>query len=301
MLNHRTSVVPNEVRNGYALLSLDSFLSLDRAARRLATRPIRVRRAQDMLDHHSDRQLWGALNYMSSSVCLDLRRLTDDVAEHYAEILVIDLANRVKLSDFRAARRPEIDWQKIPDDRIFEFIVMHEVGHALDNFRLDFAGKYDETVRKAAHICNEVLADRYAWKVMFPNRPLPTSPERTCTPSQIRQWKRVLQEAQIRRGKVLSRAKLSEDPCTFVPAEFFDKPIAWPSHGSLSAAGASYLAALRRARTDRRNAQRRWWRKQAKKMAGAWLDFGRHQSKRVLAALKRGNLPIHIELRESQS
>lgn len=189
------------VVGGYALLSPDLFLMLDRRARSLASRPIRVRSARDMIDDDTGRQLWGSLNFFATSVCTDLRLLADDSATHYTEIGVIDLANKVRLADFRASRRPEINWREIPDDRVIEYIVMHEIGHAVDNFYVDICAKHDEEVRGALYICNEVLADRFAWKSLFPGVPLPIDPERTVSPRRLKAMFRLLKAENIKRGK----------------------------------------------------------------------------------------------------
>lgn len=92
--------------------------------------------------------------------------------------IAIKLAASVKTSALRGAQRPEIDWSALDDGEIYPFIVNHEIGHHIDNFKhWDIILMPDLELRdqcqKVFYRVNEMLADRYAWEQIRPGEPLP--------------------------------------------------------------------------------------------------------------------------------
>ena len=265
------TIPANPVKSGQAVLTPDLFLALDRRARRLAKRPIRIRTARDMVDP-TGRQLWGRMSRIPDLICTDLRKLTDrsprDLA--FREMGLIDLAAAIPLVNFRAARRPEIDWCQVPDMRVIEFVAMHEIGHACDNYDLlaplrnrdGWTRDHDQ----ALCIINEVLADRFAWAALFPHKPIPIASQRTVTAEQVDEWTVLLEGHGLRRQAVSKRVNLPASPTQFVPLDHVRKRVPWCTSSAPSSNASEYIDALAKARRDYRNGQKRAWRKQAAEM-----------------------------------
>lgn len=128
---------------------------------------------------------WGVYDIWALSACRNALAPAD--VRSFDEVAMISLADRINLRVFRACARPELDWSAIPDERVYEFIVWHEIGHRRDNFdMLDFmvhptysephARKYWHGAMRRA---NEVLADRFAWEKCFPGQPMAISEKRS--------------------------------------------------------------------------------------------------------------------------
>ena len=301
-----TRTIPaNPIKAGHAVLTPDLFLALDKKARQMAKRSICVQ-SPAQLRGDSTRQLWGSLGVMADSLCVDLALLADPktLRNKYTEMSLIYLTTSVRIADFRAARRPEIDWSVVPDERILEFVAMHEVGHACDNFdhmaqlfQEELRG--DKEIARALHCCNEVLADRFAWNAMFPGRPMPIGPERTVNAEQIEAWMRLLENSGVKRGHRFShRQRYPLEPTTFVPLDHLKKSIPWRSldRELMSGDARAYFGALRRARVDERADQRRYWKKLSSEMVEAWQEFGRSPSKRGLDNIRTGFTPARRRL-----
>lgn len=108
----------------------------------------------------------------------------------YDEVSMITLADRINVNSFRACQRPELDWSAVPDEKIYEFVVWHEIGHRRDNFdMLDFMMNPKHSAMdnadpkrywyRAMRRVNEVLADRFAWNKLFPGQSMPIASGRT--------------------------------------------------------------------------------------------------------------------------
>lgn len=124
-------------------------------------------------------ELWALPAYRNALAPADVRR--------FDEVAMISLADRINLDVFKACARPELDWGAVPDERVYEFIVWHEIGHKRDNFSMiDFmvhpAYRTTDSLKYwhgAILRANEVLADRFAWEKIFPGRPMAIAPART--------------------------------------------------------------------------------------------------------------------------
>ncbi|WP_070087287.1 hypothetical protein [Pseudomonas sp. NBRC 111122] len=96
----------------------------------------------------------------------------------YDERIVIRLATSINAAALRSATRPELDWASLEDDEIYSFILHHEIGHHVDNYRgWDLFEISDLEARNQCHRVlgrvNEMLADRYAWAQIRPGEPVP--------------------------------------------------------------------------------------------------------------------------------
>ena len=135
---------------------------------------------------------WGRTGGLVEGVYRDLKKpiLT------CFETTLIDIAPRLPVSTFWATRRPEIDWSAVPRDKVWEFLVWHEIGHLYDNFNFfgvflakDHLSEADRNERfKAVNCINEVLADRYAWAKICPDVSLPIGASRTVSADYVEQW-----------------------------------------------------------------------------------------------------------------
>lgn len=96
----------------------------------------------------------------------------------YDERIVIRLATSINAAALRSATRPELDWASLEDDEIYSFILHHEIGHHVDNYRgWALFEISDLEARNQCHRVlgrvNEMLADRYAWGQIRPGEPVP--------------------------------------------------------------------------------------------------------------------------------
>lgn len=122
---------------------------------------------------------WGKVEPLAQGLYEDLR----DPSKGMLEQSLISVTNRINVNHFWLAKRPELDLSGIPRERIFEWVVYHEIGHLLHNYSvmdvyLNSADDICSDLRRwmwRASVVNEVLADRFAWETMFPGRQLPKS------------------------------------------------------------------------------------------------------------------------------
>ena len=122
---------------------------------------------------YSDKGCWGLTSPMLEGAISD----TNYPASTMIEASAISLADRVNLQAFQSANRPEIDWRAIPPDRVYEFLLWHEIGHLRENFCVfELLQQKRPGIVAIAYKVNEVLADRYAWRKLFPNHALPMRP-----------------------------------------------------------------------------------------------------------------------------
>jgi len=130
------------------------------------------REAGSILSVHKfrDKGCWGLMSWMVAGAVID----TTNPASKRIEASWISLADRINLNAFHAAYRPEIDWSAVPASRVYEFLLWHEIGHQLENFFVfDLLKAQDPSIPGKVQMINEVLADRFAWRQLFPDQPLP--------------------------------------------------------------------------------------------------------------------------------
>lgn len=119
-------------------------------------------------------ECWGLYNCWAQPI------VRDAAADHhsYDERIVIKLATSINAAVLRSATRPELDWAALEDDEIYSFVLHHEIGHHIDNFKgWDIFAIQDLEVRDQCHRVlnrvNEMLADRYAWAQVRPGEAVP--------------------------------------------------------------------------------------------------------------------------------
>lgn len=250
--------------SGVALLTPEVFLALDMRARAICGMSVAVRAQQEM-GHN-----WGRIDMMAQEVIIDLGGLRDRRAAqyHYDEIGLIEISPQVPVAKMHAVHRPELDWSKVPADRMFEFIVMHEVGHTQNNFEPGeraFSRSFpaaDKEWCRAYWMVAEAIADRYAWNALFPEVPLPVDPERLVSSDYLNEWMARLPEHLRRTTRSGSR---EQDPSKWVPTAHVRKGIPWAPEvaRALRTNSPDWLVNLRRARIDERNMRRREDRRRA--------------------------------------
>lgn len=118
----------------------------------------------------SEMRGWGAYNPLALGVWENAASSQSVLHEH----ATISIANRINLRQFRASKRPEIDWFAIPNELVFKFVFWHEMGHRLYNFcPFNAIVRAGSNIYPKVRLANEVLADRYAWKSLFSEKALP--------------------------------------------------------------------------------------------------------------------------------
>lgn len=150
---------------GDAIIAPSLFRELDAICKRLAGRPLRIYA-------RSESPLFGRCQFVASTVCSDAESLSSG-SPKWSEDGLIEVAAEIRIAKWNAAARPEIDLAHVPSDRIHEFVVLHEIGHKLDNYSHYEAQRLRPDEWPAISELNEVLADRFAWALMFPGVPLP--------------------------------------------------------------------------------------------------------------------------------
>ena len=139
----------------------------------MAGRPIRILTAEEMKGDFAHVK---GIKGMCSCVYRDVNEVQNGLGP-LAELAVIDLANKIDVEAFYRCPRPKMDWRAIPEILISDFLVQHEVGHC----RMDPCLVFDmpreiERSRELYTLCMQTLemrAERYAWKALFPERPVP--------------------------------------------------------------------------------------------------------------------------------
>ncbi len=121
---------------------------------------------------------FGMFDPCSKSVCID----ASQEQWRWDERSSIELSTTVNTELLRSIQRPEMDWSVLEDHEIYPFIVAHELGHWIDNFRIwDMWGIPDSETRqkceKSTYMINEVLADRFAWAQIRPGQLVPLCEE----------------------------------------------------------------------------------------------------------------------------
>lgn len=130
-------------------------------------------------------------NFGTFEPCAKLMCLDASVDQpEWDERAHVDLSTTIDTRLLRSARRPELDWTKLDDAEIYEFVVQHELGHWIDNFRIwDAWNIEDLEVRRrcesSMYMINEVLADRYAWEQIRPGETVPLGEEGKCRQEEV--------------------------------------------------------------------------------------------------------------------
>lgn len=235
---------------------------VDTLAKRLAGCAIQVLLA-DEIDGN-----WGVFSWMADTVCLNTRGLVRDGGPHnFRETAWIGLAPSVDYARFRECSRPELDWSHVPRERVYDFIVLHEIGHCVDNFE-----PFDLAKKQAAlpdgdrrlwgrhfTLVNEVLADRFAWCALFPGTPLPIDPRRTLAPIGISTWLATF-GGTLRRGMGAGRKPMPTAAHLCVPTQHLKHGIPWAPEVArrIERRKPRWLVDLDFARSDYRARQLRW-------------------------------------------
>jgi len=98
-----------------------------------------------------------------------------------SDAAVVQIANYIDVDEFQSSQRPELDYCKVEINQIYPLIVYHELGHILENYLMWHVHVAAESPRsllpKVARTLNEVLADRFAWRQLYPMVPLPKHSE----------------------------------------------------------------------------------------------------------------------------
>jgi len=221
-------------------LTPELFRELDILARREGGKPLKVVDWRKMEGAFAQQSVWAAPLYV------DINK------PHLTEKGVIEIANQIDTDKFYSTKRPELDWRAIPKEQIYRFLVLHEIGHIkcginlVDLFKFFPLLGYEfiqteeglwmewpprevrlRAIRKRnmAIMASELLADRYAWTHLFPDKDLP-----------IRKGTKTLRkriEAFIRRHSRFFPSEprkpnpLPIDPTKFVPREHVEQGIPW--------------------------------------------------------------------------
>ncbi len=87
----------------------------------------------------------------------------------------IKVSNRIDTEKFGQTRTAEIDFGAIPRDDIYKFLVFHEISHKLFDFCEWLLPVFRNGIaeRNRFYAVNQIRADRYAWKTLYPRKRLP--------------------------------------------------------------------------------------------------------------------------------
>lgn len=288
------SAIRNLVYRGYAVLTPQVFRAIDLRARRHAGSVFEIATSDDM------EGAWGLTHMMVGDVFTDLRKLRASRYEEpiYKNAAVLTICNQVRVSDFHGAARPEIDLAAIPADRIYDYVSWHEIGHKADNFdRFGFllseGLRSDETSRALGRL-NEILADRFAWSKMFPNKPLPVRKGCESVVHWVEEWVSRFISGGIRRGRAVT--PVTDDPLMFVPIDHVKKGMKW---SSLYKAGSEavtplWLAAIKRAQGDIHDYDLRRFQVTARRMAERWARIADNPTAEAMEYNRKGIISSYL-------
>ena len=88
-------------------------------------------------------------NPMAVPVQIDAK----DPNSMFAEKAAITLADRINVRRLKSAKRPEMDWHSVPDDKVYEFVLWHEIGHRMNNFYIPDVWRAVDGLERAAWSC----------------------------------------------------------------------------------------------------------------------------------------------------
>lgn len=134
------------------------------------------KKAGDVLElyRHESRDDFAYMSMMAGDVVIDTNKM--DAQYTMTEKGIINLINQIDIERLKATNRPEMDWAKLPTNKIYEFIVLHEIAHTKQN-SIDIAFKLRNP--KGRRLAMEVNADRQAWKWLFPDTTFPIKKDLT--------------------------------------------------------------------------------------------------------------------------
>lgn len=220
------------------ILTEDEFHRLDKIARKNGN-VIEVKRYEDI-------EVWGRAPMLVGGVYKDSRIIEGESI--CAEVGEIELANYIDIDELRASHRPEIDWSKIPYNKIYEYVVWHELGHKHENFDiwdLTGYGKFDKNTKKWVHVCpfkrpasehdyfrkliyilNEILADRYAWRHISA-KPLPRAKHPNKHFKQIEKWFKECKDAGLEYIRSSKTKPITNRKYKYIPISHVREGIPW--------------------------------------------------------------------------
>lgn len=169
---------------------------------------------------------WARTGGFAQGVYRDLTGTT--VGSGLFETTLIEIAPSIPLQNFSSARRPELDYSHVPKDKIWEFVLQHEIGHLKGMYcPIDLHSACAPEQRKewarGMWAVNESLADRYAWNALFSDAAPPISDNRMFTAEYIETWQRVI--PQKIKFRSLKREALATEPYRNVPYRHVKKGI----------------------------------------------------------------------------
>lgn len=273
----------NPIRGGWAVLTPQLFRQIDDAARTLAGKVFALRKHTDM------KGLWGEYCFMAIGHVRNGKWFTRDDTiglPYFSERSALYIANQVWLGEINGGFRPELDLNKIPRDRFFEYVGWHEIGHVIHNFHMW------DPVRPIRHPdlrkINEVLADRYAWRQMFPGVPMPIRPGHES----VSTWADERIADLLAAGDRLSRdVKPLKPGCSTWINEYNLKGFPWSQRARPEiAARPQWLAEFEKVRRDYANWRTRCFRVDAREMAELLLRAAKHPTKRAQRLVRSGRI-----------
>ena len=143
------------------------------------------------------------------------------------EKVIIHVANQIDIDEFYCTRRPEMNYGRIPEWSIYRFIVLHEIGHRLfdiPELLLSFPLSDRDKVRLFL-IANEVRADRYAWKNLFPWESFPLKSDDPELLKRVKSFRRSYRDCFLKKPRDL--IPISTDPGEMVPIAHVENGIPW--------------------------------------------------------------------------
>jgi len=288
------SVVRNPVNDGYAVLTPQIFRAIDLRARQHAGSVFEISTSDEM---HGT---WGLTHMMAGDVFIDLRKLRDSRFEGPIcdNASVLTICNQVRVAEFHRAQRPEIDLAAIPAEHIYDYVSWHEIGHVVDNFdQLSFllsVEKRSEETSRAHRRLNEILADRFAWSRIFPDRPLPVRKDLEPVAKWADEWVDRFTSAGIRRGR--NATPVTAHPLMSVPVAHVRKGVKW---SSLYRAGSGdvaplWLAGIKRAQSDVQECDLRRFQRTAHRMAERWARIAENPTAEAMEYNRKGIIASYL-------
>lgn len=203
-------------------LSPEMFRELDVMARKMAGAVLIVREWSEMEGAFGRRGALYTSAIMDTTLPKRFWKGTD--------VSWIEIANAIDPSAFHSCKRPEMDWMAVKPPDIYRFIVLHEIGHAIENYNeinlIVLAARGQENFREIAgkvRTLNEVLADRFAWGNLYPGQPLPLREDLVSSRINYDKWFSELGKFLVLREQ--KRESLPVGAGQYVPTRHIRKPI----------------------------------------------------------------------------
>lgn len=216
------------IKNNKIILNQETFSHVDSMARIHAGQPI-------MVYEENDKDPFAYVSCWALGV-FDTRKTPAVVQK---EMALIQLANQICLKKWKKIERPEIDWAAVPTEKIYDFLICHEIshvvnGHSMMYFDLQLSGEYfaDRTEKSQRFKVNqkfrylktaaEMVADREAWEMMFPGKPLPLKSDLNDIHEKCNSMMEFLEGCKKRKI-----TPITTDPRQYVPYEHEKNGIPW--------------------------------------------------------------------------